>query len=203
MIREYCGIIKADEIEINQKELERRLGGCQDRGDAVFEECRKALLEAAVCRYALVKTEVVVTENTCCFDTFSIESRDLAKNLGGCDEAWLMGVTIGPGVDRLLARLAVKSPAKHFITDAYASALVEALADKAEELVKTAEKTNSGVSESRTRPRYSPGYGDCRIENQRGLLERLRAKKRLGISLDEACFMKPVKSITAIIGVRP
>ena len=203
MKKEYYGIIGSDEIEINRNELRQRLGGWSSEDAAVIEECRKTLAESAVCRYSLVKTELTVTEDTCAFDTFSIVSRDLAKDLEGCREAWLMGVTLGPEADRLLARLKIKSPAKHFITDACASALVEALADKAEERARKAEAENKTGMQPQFRPRYSPGYGDCKIENQKAVLERLEAKEKLGISLDETFFMRPSKSITAIIGVKP
>ena len=53
----------------------------------------------------------------------------------------------------------------------------------------------------KTKPRFSPGYGDLPIEIQPKILTVLSADKTLGITLNESYLMTPVKSITAIMGV--
>jgi len=53
----------------------------------------------------------------------------------------------------------------------------------------------------KTKPRFSPGYGDMGIENQTKVLKVLSADKTLGITLNSSYFMTPIKSITAIMGV--
>ncbi len=188
------GIISAEELTINERELRRRIG----EGFAPqLEKCRKNLLKAAECRTAWVKVPVdFPEEGVCLLGDMKIQSRDLSKNLKGCREAVMMGVTLGIGVDRLLQRLSRVSLAEHFITDGLASALAESLCDALDQ------KIRKELGEDlRFHPRYSPGYGDCSIEVQRPLLQRLQAGTTLGITLNDSYLMTPVKSITAIMGI--
>lgn len=202
------GIIPSGELNINERELQRRLGmraGVDIDPDTsgfpvVLEKCRKQLLEAAECRFAWRRVPLAFPEEgTCLLGDIRIASRDLCRNLQDCTEAVLMGVTLGLGADRLLFRLEKTAPAEHFITDAVASAAVESLCDRVDRQIRE-EIGKEGTAEFR--PRYSPGYGDCSIEVQRPLLQQLGAGSTLGITLNEVCFMTPVKSITAIMGMK-
>ncbi len=49
--------------------------------------------------------------------------------------------------------------------------------------------------------RYSPGYGDYPLSEQRRLLSILDASRRVGVSLTDALVMAPSKSVSAVIGV--
>ena len=104
-----------------------------------------------------------------------------------------MALTAGLSVDRLLARLNITSQAEHFMTDALSSAAIESFCDHACAIMQAS---------LRCAPRYSPGYGDLSITFQKPLLERLNAFETLGITLNSAYLMTPVKSITAIMGIR-
>ena len=215
------GIIPSEELKINERELQRRLGisspsagsdplasshvgGAGEVGGGgvvpLLEKCRKQLLKAVECRFAWRRVRLTFPEEGVCLPgDIRIGSRDLCRNLQGCTEAVLMGVTLGLGADRLLLRLEKTAPAEHFITDAIASAAVESLCDRVDREIRE-ELEKEGTAGFR--PRYSPGYGDCSIEVQRPLLEQLGAGSTLGITLNEACFMTPVKSITAIMGIK-
>ena len=48
--------------------------------------------------------------------------------------------------------------------------------------------------------RYSAGYGDFLLENQR-ILFRLLQLDRFGVTLTESCLLIPEKSVTAITGI--
>ena len=81
---------------------------------------------------------------------------------------------------------------EHFLTDALASAAAEALCDS----------VNRTIAEGLSlKPRFSPGYGDVPLSVQGPILRRLRADSTLGITLNEAFLMTPVKSVTAIAGI--
>ena len=120
-------------------------------------------------------------------------SATLIKNLQGCREVFVFAVTLGLGVDRLLTQLSLVSPSKHFITDALASAMAEAAADKAEEIIK---------GTLACRPRFSPGFGDLSIELQPRILNLLNAQRLLGITTNNSLLMSPGKSVTAIMGIK-
>lgn len=193
------GTFGAGEIEIDAGEFGRRSGGCSLDMDAVVE-CRKDFDKALGYRYAFAGMKVdFPEEGVCDFGFAKIKSRDLYKNLKGCTHAYMMAITLGAGVDRLMAKLRIKSAGKLLITDALASAAAESLCDRVDAMIKEQDRFVPG---GRWRPRYSPGYGDCGIENQKLLFERLDCEKNLGITLNESYFMTPAKSITAIMGIR-
>ena len=84
----------------------------------------RGLKKALLCRYAYCRLPITHPRE-CVTDLGfgELTSRDLEKNLVNCREAFLLAVTLGAGVDRLLLRLSRLSPARHFVTDALASAL--------------------------------------------------------------------------------
>ena len=51
------------------------------------------------------------------------------------------------------------------------------------------------------RARISPGDGDFGLEQQRPLLNRLDAGRRIGVTLTDALMLLPTKTVTAVIGL--
>ena len=49
--------------------------------------------------------------------------------------------------------------------------------------------------------RFSPGYGDMPLSDQRALFRVLDISRRIGVTLSESALMIPQKSVTALIGV--
>lgn len=182
------------EIEIDPNELALRLKTERGFQDDNLEQCRKRLLEHINYKCSYIRTPVDLSETDVCdFGFMKIPSKNLHKNLSGCSEAFVMAMTAGIAVDRLLARLNVLSQAEHFMTDALSSAAIESFCDYA---------CNIMSKDLDCAPRFSPGYGDLSITFQKPLLERLCAFEILGITLNTAYLMTPVKSITAIMGIR-
>ncbi len=104
----------------------------------------------------------------------------------------LAAVTIGPGVEERVSELNQEGEhATALILDAYASAMTEAVADRACELLR-AEGAAIGLG---ARKRRSPGYGSWGIEYQAGVLEMLAAD-RIGIERMPSMLMIPRKSIS-------
>ena len=52
----------------------------------------------------------------------------------------------------------------------------------------------------KTRPRYSPGYGDVPLEVQKDFF-RLLPCTRIGLTLMDTLIMAPEKSVTAFVGI--
>ena len=50
--------------------------------------------------------------------------------------------------------------------------------------------------------RFSAGYGDFELENQKAIFDKLRMDK-IGVALSERFVLIPEKSVTAISGIRP
>ena len=182
------------EIIINNNELSARLGVDRSFRHQTIEDCKKRLNEHISYKCVYIRTSVDLSkENLCDFGFMKIPSRNLYKNLTGCNEAFVMAVTTGIGVDRLLAKLNITSQAEHFIMDALSSAAIESFCDYVSDIMKT------GLV---CAPRFSPGYGDVSIEFQKPLLQRLNAAESIGINLNSSYLMTPMKSITAIMGIK-
>ncbi len=174
-------------LKIDPKELKQRLLGADDsetlKKAQEFESIIKSLAE---CKYEFNKTTVNTEGDKVVFGFYEVESSALAKNLADCSSAYIVAVTLGHSVDRLLRQEAVKSSKDHFIADAVASSLIEAVCNRVQELLPGS-----------TKPRFSAGYGDLSLDFQKPILSFLRAD---GITLTESSLMIPTKSITFIAG---
>ena len=127
-----------------------------------------------------------------------IRSSALYRNLAGCREVFLMAATLGLSPDRLTARAqAAGRVSRAVMLQAAAAALIEEVCDELNEQLRL-----EAAREGKTlRPRFSPGYGDFRLEHQTELFRILEIQKRIGVTLTEHLLMMPSKSVTAVIGI--
>ena len=185
--------IPVDEIVMNEYETAKRLNVEKGFTSDEIERCLKRLKEAANCRFSSVRMPYITNGKmlNCGFGEF--ESTVLAKNLGDCREVFVFASTIGIGVDRLLNKLSKLSAAEFFITDALASSLAEAMMNETEKRVK---------GDILCKPRFSPGFGDFGLEHQAAILELVNAGRLLGITVNKSYLMSPMKSVTAIMGIK-
>lgn len=190
---EYHDIDKR-KIAVSDNELSARLGRRCSHTDPELYRVLETLLQTAEPRYAATRVKLSYTESDGIDLGFAtVSSSSLLKNLAGASEAFVFVVTLGSEVDRLLTRLSRTSRAEAFIFDAVASALVEAACDVAEEEIK---------GELVCRPRFSPGYGDFSIEHQGAILSFLGAPTHLGVCICESGLMSPMKTISAVMGIK-
>ncbi len=188
-----CQTIAVRDMNLDIGELAARLQTRRGYTDRAIEAGKQNLLALADCRFCAKEVTVQQHRDTLDLGFGPIVSADLAKNLEGCDRAFVFAVTAGLGIDRLLARLSVTSSAELFIADAIGSALAEAACDRAAAILRGTMHCN---------PRFSPGYGDLPLTVQPALLDFLEARQRLGIYINNSLLMTPTKSITAIMGIR-
>jgi hypothetical protein len=120
----------------------------------------------------------------------------LAKHLKGCSQLILLGATLGSRFDLALRRLSLRSIAEGAAAQAVGTALIETYIDEQEKIWK-----QELPSYYTYRTRFSPGYGDWPLEDQRKIFRVLDCAKRIGLTLTEGGLMAPLKSVTAIIGV--
>ncbi len=129
----------------------------------------------------------------------SLPGGAIARHLAGCDACILLAVTLGFAIDRHISTEGHASPYRALLLDACASAAIEDLADHATEQARALllKKPHSVTF------RFSPGYGDLPLALQPKLLELLDARRLLGLTVGRALLLSPIKSVTAIIGVKP
>ncbi len=142
---------------------------------------------------------------------FSIE-----KHLEGCQQVILMAATLGAEVDALLRKTQVSDMALAVIIDAGASVLMEQICDNFQEIIKEEMRSSAhSVSEASLHQkmdlpqreqiyftsRFSPGYGDYPLKEQKRVIQYLEGQKKIGLYVTQDSLMIPRKSVTALIGM--
>ena len=131
----------------------------------------------------------------CDLEVFSVNSKNLAKNLLGCERVLLFGATVGTEIDRLIAKYTRISPARALLLQAFGAERIEALCDI---FCREFEIENS----VKLLPRFSAGYGDCPIEAQKDIFSILDSRRMIGLTLNDSMLMYPTKSVTAFVGIK-
>ncbi len=162
--------------------------------EKLYEECLTEYKKVASYKAVYKMTNVIQNiDSITDFGFCSISSGALNKNMSGCSSAVVFAATAGAGVDRLLLRYSKVSPARAVVASCIASSAIEVWCDE----------INGKINEIyKTKPRFSPGYGGVSLEYQKDLLSFLDAERKIGITLNDALMMNPVKSVTAFIGIK-
>ena len=126
-----------------------------------------------------------------------VQSKNLSKNLAGCEKIILLAATIGVEADRIMKRYSLTDMARVVVLQACGAALLEQFIDECQFEIQR-KVANEGYY---LRPRFSPGYGDFSIEHQKQILQMLNAAKEIGVSSTESSMLTPTKSVTALIGL--
>jgi len=79
----------------------------------------------------------ILNDKSLLLDTLEINSRNLCKNLQGCEEVLLLGATLGAGVDRLLQKYERLDIARAVVLQACAAAYLEEFCDLEQDKIKT------------------------------------------------------------------
>lgn len=186
------------EPDINKREIMRYMSSLG--GDEIIElidEClaeARATLQYKVC-YAVLSAET--NGDTIALPCGQIESKNLARNLSGCDKTIVFAATIGVGIDRLISKYSRLSPTKALCFQAIGAERVETLCDEFCEKMKSEYEKNG----ERLKPRFSPGYGDLPLATQKMIFALLDCPKRIGVTLGDTLLMSPSKSVTAFVGI--
>lgn len=194
--------INAKDLVINEYEALRYLGYVRSSiTDEDIEIVKAAIEEVRVLaapKACFERYPVTISED---FDITMpygiIHSKDLATNLNGCSEIYIFAATIGPRFDMALTRQRQISIAKAAMYQSVGAATVEALCDTLNEDLRRKVVEEGGT----LHPRFSPGFGDMSLDNQKGIFSVLRPEKSIGLTLKDNLIMAPEKSVTAIIGI--
>jgi len=132
-------------------------------------------------------------------DSIIFKSQVIAQLLEHCHQVAVFLVTIGKYLEETAFQLAKDGLIlQATVLDAIGSDAVEKVADFAQDRIKEIAEAQGLV----TSRRFSPGYCDWNIGQQRMLLYALTGNT-LGIRLTGECLMIPQKSISGIIGIGP
>ena len=126
-------------------------------------------------------------------------SEKLARFLEGCTEVLLMGATAGDGVmESIRGDTEGEEMTRGVIVDAVASEMTDAALDW---IAGYFNRFLTREPARLTKGRFSAGYGDFLLENQRTMYALLELG-RIGVAINEHCILTPEKSVTAVMGVQ-
>ena len=160
---------------------------------ALVDKAMDTIEQTAVPKTLYRIFDCTVTDDCLIIGDFRFVSARLAQNLEGCSRV-VFGATLGVAVDRIIKVSASTDIADAMALQAAAASKIEEVCDSLEEQI----KAEHSVS---LRQRYSPGYFDLDISNQKKVFSLLELTKRIGLTLTDTCEMVPTKSVTAFIGI--
>lgn len=183
----------SDQVPFVEKELWYYAGF--PRGVEPPENIKKLMEESGAEMRSCLKPQLVYQV----FDRSQLSyiidaSKDLTVNLKGCSKVIIFASTIGPLVDSMIRRTQGIDAAKAGIMQACGAMFVESFVDSFNE------KINRDY-QGKTKPRFSPGYGDVPLTVQKDFFRLLPCQK-IGLTLMENLIMAPEKSVTAFIGIK-
>lgn len=126
---------------------------------------------------------------------FNLEGNAIKRHLKGCEKVVFLCATVSGDVDKLIRKTQISDMTSAVIMDSMASAAVEQVCDKIEEVIGE-EFPNYNMTW-----RFGLGYEDFPLTLQRKFLELLDAPKRTGVCVSESGMLTPVKSVTCLIGL--
>ncbi len=127
--------------------------------------------------------------------SFELKGESIAKHLDGCEKVVFMCATISAGVDTLIRKKQILGMAEAMMIDSLASVAVEQVCEEAEKRIMEA---FPGYEHTW---RFGLGYGDFPLAAQKEFLELLDAPKRIGVCVNNASMLTPVKSVTCVFGL--
>ena len=142
----------------------------------------------------------ISSKNGCCVTLENgsvIESYQVAELFKSSSEVLLMASTAGPAiVERRDLEMKAGNNALGVILDAVGSETADTGLDWMQEFLET-QLAKKGMAITR---RFSPGYGDLKIECQKVIYDALELGK-IVISISERYLLTPEKSVIAVAGV--
>ena len=189
-------------MELRQSEILRYAGFKKSTPDehtlSIIEQLKDELTKAITPSSIFKDTEFsLVGDDEFIIDGVSFKSKKLVSQLQKAERMLLFCATLGPESDRILRKYSVSDRSKYVLSQAIMTEMIESYSNEITDSL--SEKYESeGLY---LMPRFSAGYADLALTEQRKFFELLEISKRIGVSLNDDCLMTPSKSITAFIGL--
>lgn len=128
-----------------------------------------------------------------------LESMSLSKLLENSSEIALIAATVGSeAADEVSKQMKEGDPVLGIIIDSTASYTADAAVEWIRDFVN---KTVKLEGKNVTKHRYSPGFKDFELSNQKLIYDMLELSK-LGLELTDKYMLIPEKSVIAILGIK-
>ncbi|MDE7070534.1 MAG: hypothetical protein K2O86_00995 [Clostridia bacterium] len=187
-------------MKIDKSELLRYLGYKGQQYDERIEQnidvaialcLEKVTPRSVIKKYSLVKNPLSLQGTN-----MILQGKDIAKHLEDCNEVYILGATVGFEIEKTVGKLMKENPLLGVIVDSASICAIESYCDDlCEELQQQNQKQLTW--------RFSCGYGDFPLSQQKDFVSLLEMQKRIGVFLhEESLMMSPQKSVTAIVGIK-
>lgn len=123
----------------------------------------------------------------------SFNSKNLALSLKNATQAVFLVATLGLELDYQIKRLEITDLSLAYVLNAVAVEYLEKFLDYIQE--------NKLNNNNLQKFRYSIGYGDLELSNQKKHIDLVNATKLIGVNVLKTNLMVPSKSVSAIIGI--
>lgn len=179
-----------------RKQATQLTSAAQKETDQYIDEARSLIvLRGSFLRLAIDANN---GQNLLLGGNISFESSKLAAFLGQCREAVLMGATAGSTImDAIREKTHQHEMTAAVVYDATASEMADAALDWIADYINRQIRREGRSLLPR---RFSAGYGDFKLENQKVIYEKLQMEK-IGVAINAGCLLIPEKSVTAISGI--
>lgn len=174
----------------------RKISAPDEMIQKLIEECCHELFNILSPQAVIESFDLSLSQNNqICFGDVILNSVDLSRNLNGCSKVYIFAATIGSKVDACIRKSTAIDTVKAAVLQSCGAMFIEKVVDYINEEIKK-EAAASGL---KTKPRYSPGYGDVPLLIQKEFF-RLLPCTRIGLTLMDTLIMSPEKSVTAFVG---
>ena len=163
--------------------------------EAVLDCCMKTLCDATQPRTVWRMLPVEHGDDGVRVGGLLLGGKDIALHLTGCRQAVLLAATLSAPVDSLIRRAESSDMMQALMYDAVAGAAIEAVCNSLEEELKRT------LDFPYFTARFSAGYGDFPLGQQKDLIAMLDAPRKIGLTVTPHNTLLPMKSVTAIIGL--
>ena len=189
-----------EEPRINRKEILRYMGCREETAEiaALVDSCLQQARDRLSYRVCACEFPLSVKEDELDLAFAKTKSRDLRRNLQGCERLLLFAATIGIEMDRMIVSEERRSVARAVCLQAIGAERIESLCGAFNREMREKYEAR-GCS---LRPRFSPGFGDLSLSLQKDIFRALDCPRKIGATLKENDIMAPSKSVTAIIGIK-
>lgn len=188
-------------MNIKRSEILRYLGYGNSKADCktnlIIDECIKEVEDVISPKSTYTILPITVNNDTVNFNDIIIHSKNLAKNLSGCDKVVLFAATLGTNVDMLLRKYTCSKISKAVVLQSTSAVFIEEYCDECQINIEDKVAKNGYF----IRPRFSPGYGDFSLEHQIDLIRILDCPRKIGLTLTDSLILVPSKSVTAVMGL--
>lgn len=190
-------------LNINRDEILRYLGYrnqvIDENTERLMEECIGEIRSIAKVRFVYKFFEIYREDGKLFLKNcvINFDSKDILRHLEKSESCAMMAVTLGSAVDSRIRYYEKVDMVKALILDSCATTAVEEVCDNVCEAIEKKTKAEGMVLTER----FSPGYGDLRLDIQKDFIRVLEADKVIGLTASSNSILMPRKSVTAVVGL--